>query len=122
MLTKWRLANDALGHAKEALALEQRSVSLWELGFAQKGPALVRAVMGEPASPPPSPPAPKGYTYAIPSGDTLSGFAQRVGLNWWHDLCLPNQAVIEAVARAHGLANSNGGNEIFPGTVLSYPK
>jgi LysM repeat protein len=118
-------ANDPLGHARTAMARGQRSISLWELGFAQKDPALVRAiaaVMDAPATPPPAPPSPMAYTYTVQSGDTLSGIAQRLGLNWFHDLYLPNQAVIEAVARAHGEPNSENGNLIYPGTLLTYQK
>jgi hypothetical protein len=36
----------------------------------------------------------------VQSSDTLSAIALHLGVNWFHDLYLPNQAVIEAAARA----------------------
>jgi hypothetical protein len=61
----------------------------------------------------------------VQSGDALSlmsAIAQRLGLNWFHDLYVPNQAVIEVAAKAHGQSNSENGNRIYPGTVLGYQK
>ena len=75
-----------------------------------------------PAAPPPPPPPPTGMrAYTIVSGDTLSGIAAKLHLaSWYHNLYQPNMAVIEAAARAHGQPDSNGGNLIYPGTVLHY--
>jgi hypothetical protein len=65
---------------------------------------------------------PTSHTYTVQGGDPLSSIAQRLGLNWFHDLYMPNQVVIEAAARAHGQLNSESGNLIYPGTALTYQK
>ncbi len=137
-------SNDPLALAKQAHdARGQGAISLWEYGFATQNPNLVRAiasVMGKPltsaapvtlpapaqpkpTSPAKAAPAPtRTFTYVVKAGDTLSAIAARLGLNWWHDLYLPNQAAIEASARAHGDQGSGGGNLIYPGLKLTYRK
>lgn len=61
------------------------------------------------------------HSYTIAEGDTLSSIAARLHLSsWFTSLYQPNMATIEDAARAHGLSSSNGGAEIFPGTVLHY--
>lgn len=60
--------------------------------------------------------------YTIVDGDTLGKIADKLHIsNWYQDLYLPNKVELDAVARAHGQANSQGGNLIYAGTVLSYP-
>lgn len=83
---------------------------------------IIFTVSPDPAEVPPPAPAPTGMrAYAIVSGDTLSGIAAKLHLSsWYHNLYQPNMAAIEAAARAHGQPDSNGGNLIYPGTVLHY--
>lgn len=60
--------------------------------------------------------------YTITDGDTLGKIAEKLHIaNWYQDLYLPNKVMLDAIAQAHGQANSQGGNNIYAGTVLSYP-
>lgn len=123
--------NDPLQEAKNCIARGDGSIWLWELQYAKGNPPLVHQIVSlfssspSPAPPPvvpPPPPAPTGWQrYTVQSGDTLSGIAEFLRLtNWYSDLYQPNQAEIEAAARAHGLGSSEQGNWIYPGEVLVY--
>jgi hypothetical protein len=60
--------------------------------------------------------------YTIHDGDSLSTVASRLGVtNWQADLYIPNRTTLDAVARGMGQANSQGGNLVYPGTVIKYP-
>lgn len=60
--------------------------------------------------------------YTIDNGDTLESIAAKLHIsNWYQDLFLPNKVELDAAARAHGNANSQNGNLIYTGTILSYP-
>lgn len=113
-------ANHQPAIVAQAAADSNKTIWLWEYQVALAQPELVRqlvAIMhGAPTPPPPLP-----RTYLVRPGDSLSGIAAHLGLgNWYQDLYKPNMATIEAAARAHGLPDSNNGNEIFAGTVLRY--
>ena len=69
-------------------------------------------------APPKTPPKPT-RVYTIKTGDTLYKIAAKLGVSE-SLLYQNNKSVIEDAARKHGHANSNGGNLIFPGTVLHY--
>lgn len=62
-----------------------------------------------------------GGNYTVVSGDTLSGIAQRKcgGASKWTALYNANQSVIESTAKSRGMASSDHGHWIFPGTVLT---
>jgi LysM repeat protein len=102
-----------------------KTIWLWEYQYAQQNPALVHelvSIFGGSSPVPAPPPPPTGWqTYTVQHGDTLSGIAEYLHLaNWFTDLYQPNQAEIEAAARAHGQPNSESGHWIYPGTVLKY--
>lgn len=60
--------------------------------------------------------------YTVVDGDTLEKIAEKLHIsNWYQDLFLPNRVTLDAVAKAHGQANSGNGNLIYSGTVLDYP-
>lgn len=121
---------------QDALLRGHKSIWLWEYQAAMRNPNLVRslaALVGKPhenAAPVkiPHPLLHKSerFTYTVESGDTLYKVVERINaahhtaLNWFHDLYLPNRALLDAVARAHHMPNSNGGNLIYAGTVLPY--
>ncbi|MFD5589766.1 LysM peptidoglycan-binding domain-containing protein [Streptomyces sp. NPDC127063] len=57
------------------------------------------------------------------SGDTLSAIAVRYlgDASRWSEIYDANESAVEAAARSHGYATSDGGNLIFPGTTLTIP-
>ncbi len=60
--------------------------------------------------------------YVVVEGDTLYGITERFHLPYsWMHVYTANQSTIESEARMHGLASSNTGWLIFPGTVLTLP-
>lgn len=60
-------------------------------------------------------------SYTVVTGDTLSTIAQSKcgGANKWQELYNENKTVIEETAKKRGLSNSDHGQWIFPGTVLT---
>lgn len=68
-------------------------------------------------------PAPACSSYTVVSGDTLWGIAQaKLGDgSKWPSIYSANVSTIESAAVAHGRANSNNGNWIWPGEVLTIP-
>ncbi len=124
--------NDPLKIAAGTLDTAGGVISVWEYQYALANPGLARAITalasrpiatGAPIKVPhPVSEHPVAVTHQVivKPGDTLSAIAQRLGLNWFHDLFLPNQAVIEGAAHAHGQPSSHTGDLIYPDTVLSY--
>ena len=76
-----------------------------------------------PAPPPPAPPSGCRAYRVVRSGDTLSGIAREQLGNavLYPRIYSANAALIEATARAHGLASSGAGHWIFPGERLCIP-
>jgi len=80
-------------------------------------------------SPPPPPPSGGGggggaRVQIVGHWPNWDGSLSGIGAHWhvdWHRIYSANHDVIEAAARAHGHASSNGGNLIFPGTRLVIP-
>ena len=79
-------------------------------------------------TPPPKPVTPPHTTKTVTVGHwpnwdgSLWGIANHYGHpSQWGTLYSLNKTVIEAAARAHGHANSNNGNLIYAGTVLTLP-
>jgi len=125
--------NDPLALAKQALARHENTIWLWEYRLATGNPNLVRAIasaMGKPLTnaapiklPTSRPTVAPGRVryYVIQDRDSLSSIAAKLHLrNWFHQLYLPNKAVLDAAARAHGQPNCRGGNLIYAGTRLAY--
>lgn len=56
-------------------------------------------------------------TYTVKSGDTLYKIAKKKNTTW-QNLYNKNKAVIERVAKKHGMKNSDHGHWIWPGTKL----
>ena len=69
------------------------------------------------------PPQPVGTAYVIKSGDTLWMLAKEHYGNGveWTRIYNANSEIIEEVAKSKGLANSNGGHWIYPGTTITIP-
>lgn len=63
-------------------------------------------------------PAPAPVLYTIVSGDTMTSIAARLGVPV-AELIERNRAVLDAAARARGFTDSDGGNRIWPGTVIT---
>jgi hypothetical protein len=60
--------------------------------------------------------------YTIADGDTLESIAAKLHIsNWYQDVFLPNKVILDAAAKAHGNVDSQKGNFIYAGTVISYP-
>lgn len=123
-------ANDPFALTQQARARGHSTLWLWEYQPALRNPNLVRSIaaaMGNPLTsgapvtlPTPQRP-PRRRTYVVHAGDTLSAIATRLNLpNWYADLYLPNRALIEAMAQAHGEVNSHDGALIYPGEALGY--
>lgn len=66
----------------------------------------------------PGTPAPAARTYTVVPGDRLNSIAERFEEEE-PILFQKNQALLDQVAREHGLASSEQGHWIFPGTVLT---
>lgn len=128
-------ANDPLNIASSAMAAGHTSLGIWEYISACQNPTLVRAitaVMGKhltstqpvtlPNPPETSHPKIQWKHYTLLSGDTLGSIAQKLHIaNWYQDLYLPNAAMLNRIAQAHGYPDSRNGSLIFPGTELIYP-
>ena len=123
-------ANDPFALARQARARGHTSLWLWEYQPALRNPNLTRSIaaaMGNPLAsgapvtlPAPQRP-PRQRAYIVRAGDTLSAIATRLNLpNWYADLYLPNRALIEATAQAHGQPGSRDGALIYPGESLRY--
>lgn len=128
--------NNPFALVQQALARGHKSIWLWEYQTAMRNPNLVRSIAAlihkphENAAPVkvPHPIVRKSerYTVMVERDDTLYKIAARIStmhhiaFNWFHDLYLPNRALLDAVARAHHASNSDGGNLIFAGTLLPY--
>ena len=65
----------------------------------------------------------KKKTYTIVSGDTLCGISRKkYGTeSKWQSIYNANKNVIEEAAKKYGRSNSDRGNCIYPGTVLTLP-
>lgn len=102
-----------------AIAEHTPYVSVWEYQQIAVYPAEVQAIIkAKKGNPAPLPPPPGHGLYTVVAGDTLSLIASRFNVDE-HALYEQNKTLIEATANAHGFANSNNGNWIFPGEVLS---
>lgn len=127
------------GNATHPIAITQqavknghRSAFYWEYQAAVANPNAVKAILSafggnfentQPIVLPhnPSPAKKQQYgSYVIQSGDTLSGIAAHLHMDWVALYNL-NKITIEQTAKAHGMASSNEGSLIFPGTSLTYP-
>ncbi len=66
----------------------------------------------------------KGIKYTVKKGDTLWAISKKF-LNTgakYMEIYRANKDIIENAAKAHGKANSDNGNRIYPGTVLTIPE
>jgi hypothetical protein len=61
--------------------------------------------------------------HRVKAGESLSSIAERYygTTTRWRRIYTGNRTLIESTARARGLANSDGGNRVFPGTRLVIP-
>lgn len=104
-----------------ALSHGHQTVWIWEYLIAINNPEAVKRVVSIMQSGHIETPATNQHMYMIVSGDTLSGIANKLGLdNWYQNLYKRNQSTIEQAAKNNGHPDSNSGNLIFPGTVLEY--
>lgn len=73
--------------------------------------------------PPAEPPQERACDSRVAAGDTLWDLADRLlgDGGRWRELYEANRAAIEAAARAHGLAASDGGQLVFPDVRLRIP-
>jgi hypothetical protein len=131
-------ANDPVKLVQGAIARGHSAVWLWEYQQALRNPNFPRmlaALLGKgytnnqptrlPHNPQQSRP-PRRSSVMVEPGDSLFSIAerlnrqQRLALNWFHDLYLPNRVNLDKVARMHDKPDSAGGSLIFPGTSLVY--
>ena len=82
---------------------------------------LFGAVAAAASAPPKVIKAPAAGTHVIAPGDTLSALEKRLGLKRGI-LFVTNRALLDQVARKHGLPDSHQGDKIFPGTVITVPR
>ena len=128
----------------DAVTRGHGSIWLWEYQVALRNPGLVHtlfALLGPTTSAPDHAPVMTNTTkvapvdvpvpshtaieahYVIKEGDTLGGIASALHLsNWFTDLYVPNHAVLDRTAQQHGYRDSERGNIIFPGTLLTYTR
>ncbi len=123
-------ANDPFALAQAATAHGHTTLWLWEYLPALRNPNLTRSLAaamghglasGAPVTLPAPQRPPRERIYVVRSGDSLAALATRLNLpNWYADLYLPNRALIEATAQAHGQRDSHDGALIYPGEALKY--
>lgn len=131
-------ADNPLTILQQAIINKHPSFFVWEYSAAITNAELIKGVINvfdavikniDP-TPIPHPPSPnkkiKWGSYIVQSGDSLSSIAQslqtqQLTFATWQEIYTTNKQMIELAAKNQGYPDSQGGNLIFPGTLLSYP-